>query len=198
MNTLVIDGEQIPVRADETHEYVLETKLVALGYGVSPTVIRRHKQEHEDELVEGKHWVVQKMNTLGGSQSSIYWTKRGIVRLGFFIKSARAKKFRDMAEDLVVGTSESSRTLPMTYPDAMRALAIAHEKGEPLARALAAIYPRVQFGSVSKATGQPRTKLIPAHFRSGFNGLNEMTQGFIGIQIDLPFFQSGRDQEALS
>ena len=32
----------------------------------------------------------------------ILWTKRGIVRLGFFIKSERAKMFRDWAEDLVV------------------------------------------------------------------------------------------------
>lgn len=30
------------------------------------------------------------------------WTKRGIVRLGFFIKSERAKMFRDWAEDLVI------------------------------------------------------------------------------------------------
>jgi len=30
------------------------------------------------------------------------WTKRGIVRLGFFVKSERAKMFRDWAEDLVI------------------------------------------------------------------------------------------------
>lgn len=30
------------------------------------------------------------------------WTKRGIVRLGFFIRSERAKRFRDIAEDLVL------------------------------------------------------------------------------------------------
>ena len=30
------------------------------------------------------------------------WTKRGIIRLGFFIKSDRARLFRDWAEELII------------------------------------------------------------------------------------------------
>lgn len=65
--------------------------------------------EHCDELIEGKHFVTSVTKSNAGCKSGGYlqntptlWTKRGIVRLGFFIKSERAKMFRDWAEDLVV------------------------------------------------------------------------------------------------
>lgn len=99
---IILQEEHIPVVPDPVHEFTVSTKLAASGFGVSDTLIRRHKQEHADELVEGKHWVVQKMNTLGGAQRLTLWTKRGIIRLGFFINSERAKRFRDAAEDLII------------------------------------------------------------------------------------------------
>ncbi|EIQ01065.1 hypothetical protein OpiT1DRAFT_05632 [Opitutaceae bacterium TAV1] len=48
------------------------------------------------------------MNTLGGEQDVTLWTKRGVIRLGFFIKSERAKKFRNAAEDLTLWYTEGS------------------------------------------------------------------------------------------
>ena len=41
-------------------------------------------------------------DTKSATYKKTLWTKRGIVRLGFFIKSDRAKLFRDWAEDLVI------------------------------------------------------------------------------------------------
>lgn len=38
-----------------------------------------------------------------GASRGTMWTKKGVVRLGFFIKSARAKLFRDWAEELIIG-----------------------------------------------------------------------------------------------
>ena len=96
------DDTELHLIADHTHEFLLTSKEVALGYGVNSATIRRHKQNQSDELIKGKHWVVQNMNTLGGQQKQTLWTKRGLVRLGFFIKSARAKKFRDWCEDLIL------------------------------------------------------------------------------------------------
>ena len=40
---------------------------------------------------------------------TVLWTKRGIVRLGFFIKSERARMFRDWAEDLVINKVEEAQ-----------------------------------------------------------------------------------------
>jgi hypothetical protein len=112
---LIIDGTIIEVTPDPIHQYTLTTAKVAEGYGISPTTLRRHKNQHADELIEGKHFVAKANKTTGvqnmnarqrglknGNDTIIHWTKRGIVRLGFFIRSERAKRFRDMAEDLVI------------------------------------------------------------------------------------------------
>jgi len=100
----------IYVRPDETHEWLMETRLVAEAYGVDESAIRQHKKRNSSELVEGKHYLcvtnshAQSKNIELGSmvREQIFWTKKGIVRLGFFIKSARAKLFRDWAEDLII------------------------------------------------------------------------------------------------
>jgi len=100
---LHVDGQEVQVIPSALHEYVMTTEQVGLGYGVSESNIREHKHKRPTELLEGKHWVVSISDTPGGQQKKIFWTKRGVVRLGFFIRSERAKRFRDLAEDLVLG-----------------------------------------------------------------------------------------------
>lgn len=100
---LEVGTQEVVLTPDPAHEFTATTEQVALGYGVSASSIRDHKANRPEELVEGKHWVVGNSDTLGGRQQVTLWTKRGIVRLGFFIRSARARLFRDMAEDLVIG-----------------------------------------------------------------------------------------------
>lgn len=114
----VSDNLSVEIMPDEQFEFLMSTNEVAKGFGVSGNTIRRHKLEHQDELVEGKHFVtsVQKMNAgckSGGylQNKQILWTKRGIVRLGFFIKSDRAKMFRDWAEDLVINKIEEAQQI---------------------------------------------------------------------------------------
>lgn len=91
----------------------MTTKEVANGYGISEYAIRVSKMRHENELIEGKHFViaekvaVTKCNgDLKIPHNAVLWTKRGIVRLGFFIKSERAKLFRDWAEELIIKVDE--------------------------------------------------------------------------------------------
>jgi hypothetical protein len=88
----------LTVRESSTHEWLLETTLVADGYGVTPQAVRNHKSRRADELIKGKHYV----SVTKGDGVDTFWTKKGVVRLGFFIKSKQAKKFRDWAEDLIV------------------------------------------------------------------------------------------------
>lgn len=113
------DDVELNLILDDTHEFLLPTKEVALGYGVTSSVLRSHKNGNKDELVENKHWVVQKMDTLGGNQNQTLWTKRGLVRLGFFIKSKRAKKFRDWCEDLIINSMEQRPLKASTIEDDM-------------------------------------------------------------------------------
>jgi len=71
----------IPVRPDATHEYVLETALVAKGYGVAENVIRNHKDRNRAELIEGKHFVSSATKCDAGNLQRVttLWTKRGIT-----------------------------------------------------------------------------------------------------------------------
>lgn len=102
-NELVkVNGVEIEVQPDVEHEWLLSTKDVADGYGLSESGLRSVKSEHSDELEEGKHWVLSESRTKLGGRPSVMWTKRGVVRLGFFIKTPMAKEFRDWAEDYIV------------------------------------------------------------------------------------------------
>lgn len=100
----------VMVEPNKEHEFLMTTAEVAKGFGINTATLRGHKHEHRDELTEGKHFItsVGKTNAFGNQSIATYWTKRGIVRLGFFIKSERAKLFRDWAEDLVIFTTEQA------------------------------------------------------------------------------------------
>ena len=65
----------------------MSTKDVAEGYGLSESGLRNTKQRNDEELEEGKHYIVKPSQK--GTPSTM-WTKRGVVRLGFFIKSPMA------------------------------------------------------------------------------------------------------------
>lgn len=115
----VAENLTVTVEPNKEHEFLMTTNEVAKGYGVSGGTVRKHKLEHREELIEGKHFITVeniKMNgatfsnsdTKSATYKQTLWTKRGIVRLGFFIKSERAKLFRDWAEDLVIFTAEQA------------------------------------------------------------------------------------------
>jgi hypothetical protein len=93
----------------------MPTKDVALGYGISAGTIRKHQERYADEFKEGQHFVkgATISHTLTNVQPhSIFWTKQGIIRLGFFIKSERAKLFRDWAESVILNVTAPSVQLP--------------------------------------------------------------------------------------
>ena len=112
-----VEGKALQLRKDRKHDWTMPTKDVAAGYGVSEDVIRKHKERHEDELIEGKHWLPSVTKSHAGNMQikSTIWTKRGVMRLGFFIKSEPAKKFRDWAEEFILSggaTCTKRATLP--------------------------------------------------------------------------------------
>jgi len=112
IKTKITDELEVVIIPNPDHEFLMETKEVAQSYGVSVEALRSCKHRHGDELYEGKHFVSAVAFCNARSKSEGYndnlvqkqtlWTKRGIVRLGFFIKSERAKMIRDWAEDLIL------------------------------------------------------------------------------------------------
>jgi hypothetical protein len=109
MNLTVTEGLTVTILPDSNHEFIISTKEAAHGYGTSDYAIRQTKLRHSAELIEGKHFisgVTIRHGASAGSSKSTMWTKRGIVRLGFFIQSEQARLFRDWAEELIINVSE--------------------------------------------------------------------------------------------
>lgn len=74
------------------------SEYVAQRYGVSKQTIIDHKRNHADEIVEDIHFIYELTDTKGGKQEILKWTLRGIIKLGMFIRSEKAKGFRLWAE----------------------------------------------------------------------------------------------------
>lgn len=105
MKLNVTEELEVTILPNSDHEFLMTTRELAKGYGVSDYNIRQHKLKHVEELIEGKHFVTAVSITNGNPKiphNSVLWTKRGIVRLGFFIKTEQGKYFRDWAEDLII------------------------------------------------------------------------------------------------
>ena len=115
MHLQVTDGLAVAVIQNPNFEFIMPTKDVALGYGISGGTIRKHQERYNDDFLEGKHFVkgATISHTLSNAQPhQVFWTKAGIIRLGFFIKSERAKLFRDWAESVILNYSAPAVQLP--------------------------------------------------------------------------------------
>lgn len=120
----VTDEVTVKIIPDENHEFLMSMKEVAIGYGTSEYSIRQAKSRNSSELIHGKHFVSAVTICHGepkAPHNKIYWTKRGIVRLGFFIKSRQARLFRDWAEELVISKLEAGRQTTL-LPQEQKAL----------------------------------------------------------------------------
>jgi hypothetical protein len=112
-NETITEGITVSIIPNQQHTFLMTTREVAKGYGNSEYSIRSTASRNSSELIEGKHYVkgVAFCNTLSNTQpNQVFWTKRGIVRLGFFIKNERAKLVRDWAEDLILEKIEKGQT----------------------------------------------------------------------------------------
>ena len=105
----VTEGLTVTILPSLNHEFLMTTKEVANGYGTSAYVVQKALYRNSSELIEGKHFETARTICPRDSKlphNAVLWTKRGIVRLGFFIKSERARLFRDWAEDLIIKVDE--------------------------------------------------------------------------------------------
>ena len=115
MHLQVTDGLAVAVIQNPNFEFIMPVKDVALGYGVSSGTIRNHLSSHSDDLLYKKHFIkgADLVNTLPNAQPhQVFWTKAGIIRLGFIIQSQRGKLFRDWAESVILNYSAPAVQLP--------------------------------------------------------------------------------------
>lgn len=130
----VTEGISVNLLPHEQYEYLMTTKEVARGYGVTQYAILKNKFSLQSELVEGKHYVtaitIGNSSTMKVPHNAILWTKRGIVRLGFAMRSARAKLFRDWAEDLVIERLNTQPAIPAVIDPVDKLMELALESNE--------------------------------------------------------------------
>ncbi|OCL85710.1 hypothetical protein AAX26_01777 [Aliarcobacter thereius] len=115
MSLIIFEDVEIEIIENSKFVFTQTTNEVAKAYfGEPKTVqqaelfakqIRQTRLNNKQEFIENKHFFYTYDNK---NRKTIIWTKNGIVRLGFFIKSERAKKFRDWAEDYIVNQNQSS------------------------------------------------------------------------------------------
>lgn len=130
------DFQKIVERATphDTHDWLLPTAVVASGYGCSEGAIRNQKSRHPDELLKDVHWLKMPSST---GLYKVFWTKRGVIRLGFFLETERAKEFRSFAEALILGAvngkSDDSPAVELPGPIVKSQLGTATRLNKPAA-----------------------------------------------------------------
>ena len=123
----ISDELVVEVQPNVEHEWLLSSKDVAEGYGLSASGLRMTKKRYSDELIDGTHFITvtnSDANPRAGiPHSETYWTKEGVVMLGFFIKTPTAKEFRRWASNFIVEKSKEPKApaVPMTYIEALQA-----------------------------------------------------------------------------
>jgi hypothetical protein len=139
MNVAINQELTVEVIENETHEWLMPTKDVAEGYGLSESGLRSTRSRNADELIEGKHFILAEVSSVSNRdarQSNLkstqtLWTKRGVARLGFFIKTPMAKEFRDWAEDYIIAghkaPTQVTPILPNDYLSALKELVAKQE-----------------------------------------------------------------------
>lgn len=135
---------KLDVHPNKEHEWVLETSLVAKGYEVDAIRIQQAIVRRKEDLIEGKHYIrgytIDSTLKKNAQPNQIFWTKNGVVRLGFFLRCEKAKVFRDWAEDLILGKNpnliqmheELNKTVIDENEDLKRKLCLKQEEFEKL------------------------------------------------------------------
>jgi len=97
---------------DHRHWY-LTVEEVAQGYGVTRNCVMNHLREHAEEIRDGIEKGVSNTDTPGGTQAKVVIYREGVIKLGFFVRSKQAVKFRQWATDVVCAVMDQ-RGIAMT------------------------------------------------------------------------------------
>jgi phage antirepressor YoqD-like protein len=154
MTEIVFEGVTLHPIIGPLYEWCLTTAEVAAGFGVEPVLVRQAKSRMitAGELIVGRHIIEGGTDTTGCALPDRY-TRRGIVRLGFNLRSERARRFRDFAEDLIIEIESSTPTVPKTFAEAlMLAATLETERVQALSRAVVAEQENVRLGPLAAVT----------------------------------------------
>ena len=112
----VTEGLQVATFNHPEFDFLIPTKDVAKGYGVSLSAIRSAHSRYSEDLKENVHYVkaVAIQTPLKNVQPhATLWTKKGVIQLGFHIQTGRAIVFRQWAESIIMKVTANSVDLPI-------------------------------------------------------------------------------------
>ena len=101
------------------HDFLIPSKDVAEGYGVSTVTLRTTMSRYPDDFVEGVHYVraVSVATPLKNVQPhAVLWIKRGVIQIGFHIQGKKALQFRHWAESVILGVVENKKKSIISLP----------------------------------------------------------------------------------
>lgn len=99
---------ELPTYIDDDGNKWVSNPDAARGYGYAngdPRQIDKMRTKtHADELIEGVHWVqvkhgVESTPSRGGPER-VFWSLKGLIRLGNWVRTAQGAEFRDATEEL--------------------------------------------------------------------------------------------------
>lgn len=163
---------EVTVFPHQKDEFLMSVRDVAIGYGVSVYVVRNILFRYLSEFKKGIHYhkgfelmeaqgITNCYAPEGAQPHQTFWTKKGVIRLGFFIKSDRANLFRDWVESLVLAQLEKSHVIPIApikaLPQKKKALhnRLTHERMVDILAEVAKIEDKyLRMSIIEKLTGK--------------------------------------------
>jgi gp36 len=139
MNTIVTFNNLDLEVLEYKDTWSLSDRQVAEGFGVTQEAVRKQRTQGVTEYVEGVHYYYKDMYNDGkggvyatppdksggvsNSQKMVFWTKKGVITLGFKLKeTAQTIAFRDWASDYIL--SPNNRPTIQELLDNPRSLAM--------------------------------------------------------------------------
>ena len=96
-------GTSVEVTPTNDHRrWYMTVEHVAIAYGRDRSTIMNHMTNHADEIRSGIEKGVDIFHTPGGPQEVSVLYRDGVIKMGMFVRSQRAKAFRQFATDIVV------------------------------------------------------------------------------------------------
>ena len=99
---------ELELTISQEHDWLIDKKRLLLCYGISVEDIKRIQHSNGNFLVNDEHYIRIKEITEGTDKYKVFWTKKGVLSIGFHLESNRAKEFMSWAKNLKIDEDDIS------------------------------------------------------------------------------------------
>jgi len=93
---------ELHLLVDDKYQWLITLKELSLAFDVGLNVIIEIQSEHDSDLIEGKHFIFDSIGSeyWNDSTKRLLWTKKGVMRLAFWLNNKRVIEAIDFFEEL--------------------------------------------------------------------------------------------------